>query len=65
MANNTVYHFVGSNLDVEIFFLKKKHQKKGAWKLIETFLYVLYYDFKKGPCKSYLFFIVFWYKREL
>ena len=31
MANNTVYHFVGSNQEVEIF-LKNREQKKGALK---------------------------------
>ena len=27
MVNNTVYHFVGSNLGVEIFLKKREHQK--------------------------------------
>ena len=30
MVNNTVYHFVGSNLGVEIFLKKREDQKKGA-----------------------------------
>ena len=48
MVNNTVYHFVGSNLEVEIFLKKMKHQKKRALKRkIETSLYILYWGFKK------------------
>ena len=33
MVNNTVYHFVGSNLGVEIFLKKREHQKKGGLRL--------------------------------
>ena len=56
MVNSTVYHFVGSNLRVEIFLKKKEHQKKGAlkWK-IETSLYNLYWGFKKIPFKLYTY----------
>ena len=32
---NTVYQFLRSNLWVEIFLKKRKHQKKGALKYIE------------------------------
>ena len=31
-VNNTVYHFIGSNLGVEIFLKRREHQKKGALK---------------------------------
>ena len=40
---NTVYHFVGSNLGVEIFLKKREHQKKDALKkIIKATLYTLY-----------------------
>ena len=48
MVSNTVFHFVGSNLGVEMFFKKREHQKKGALKKrIETPLYTLYWGFNK------------------
>ena len=32
VVNNTVYHFVHSNLGLDIFLENRKHQKKGALK---------------------------------
>ena len=56
MVNNTVYHFVGSNLGVDIFLKKREHQKKGGFKYkIETSLYTLYWDFKKTPFTLYTY----------
>ena len=43
MVNNTVYRFVGFNLEVEIFLKKREHQKKGALKKKnDAPLYILY-----------------------
>ena len=56
MVNNTVYEFLGSNLRVEIFLKKRKHQKKGAVKeKIEASLYTLYWSFKKIPFTPYFY----------
>ena len=50
MVNNTVYHFVGSNLGLEIFFKKREHQKKGALKYkTEASLDTFKRGFKKIP----------------
>ena len=60
MANNTVYHFVGSNLVVEIFLRNSEHQKKGALKQrIEAPLYTLYWVFIIILCKGCLLFYCF------
>ena len=32
VVNNTVHHFIGSSLGVEIFLKKREHEKKGALK---------------------------------
>ena len=53
MVNNTVYQFVGSNLDIEIFLKKREHQKKGA--LNEGSHYTLYWGFKKIPFTLYTY----------
>ena len=54
MVNNTVYKFVGSNLEVEIFFKKRERQNKGALKQkIEASLCTLYWSFKKNPFTLY------------
>ena len=46
MVNNTVYHFDGSNLGVEIF-LKKREEKNGALKqMIGVPLYILYWGWE-------------------
>ena len=50
MVNNTVYQFVGSNLGVEIFLKKRKHQKKG-----EVSLYTLHYGLNKIPFTLYTY----------
>ena len=51
MVNNTVYHFAGSNLGIEIFL-----KSRGAfeWKT-ETSLYTLYWGFKKIPFTLYTY----------
>ena len=51
MVNNTVYHFAGSNLGIEIFL-----KSRGAfeWKT-ETSLYTLYWGFKKIPFTRYTY----------
>ena len=54
VGNNTVYQFLGSNLEVEIFLKKREHQKKGALKQkIKASLYTLYWGFEKTPFKLY------------
>ena len=54
--NNTVYHFVGFNLGVEILLKEREHQKKGALKKkIEASLYTLYWGFKKIPFELYTY----------
>ena len=56
VVNNTFYQFVDSNLGVETFFKKRKHQKKNALKQkIEAFLYTLYWGFKKVPFTIYTY----------
>ena len=56
MVNNTVYQFLGSSLDVEIFLKKREHQKKGALKQkIEASLYTLYWGFKKISFRLYTY----------
>ena len=56
MVNNTVYHFVGSNLGVEIFLKTREYQKKDALKQkIETSLYTLCWGFKKIPFTLYTY----------
>ena len=58
MVNNTLYQFVGSNLNAEIFLKKREHQKKGTLKQKnETSLYTLYWGFKKIPFKLYTYFL--------
>ena len=59
MVNNTVYQFVGSNLGVEIFLKKRKHQKKDALKQQnEASLYGLYWGLKKITFTLYTFVLV-------
>ena len=56
VVNNTVYHFVGSNLGVKIFLKKREHQKKGSLKQkIEASLYNLCWGFKKIPFALYTY----------
>ena len=44
LENNTVYQFVISNVGVEIFLKKRKHQKKGALKQeVETSMYTFFF----------------------
>ena len=60
VIDNTVYHFVGSNLVVEIFLKKREHQKKGRLeKRTEAPLYTFYWGFKTIPSKAYLLFYCF------
>ena len=60
VANDTINHFVGSNLGVKIFLKKREHQKKSALKeRIEAPLWTLYWGFKKIPCKACLLFFCF------
>ena len=56
MVNKTVYQFVGSKLEAEMFLKKKEHQKKGVLKQkIEVFLYTFYWGFKKIPFTFYIY----------
>ena len=56
MVNKTVYQFVGSKLEAEMFLKKKEHQKKGVLKQkIEAFLYTFYWGFKKIPFTFYIY----------
>ena len=56
MVNNTVNHFVGFNLGVEILLKEREYQKKGALKKkIEVSLYTLYWGFKKIPFEPYTY----------
>ena len=52
VVNNTLYHFVGSNLGAEIFLKKREHQK--IFTLKQRIEYVLYWGFKKMKCKACL-----------
>ena len=56
VVNNTAYKFVCSNLGVEIFFRKRKHQKKKGALKIEASLYALYWGFNKIPFTLYTYF---------
>ena len=56
MVSNIVYHFVGSNIGVEIFLKKREHQEKGALKYkIKASLYTLYWGFKEIPFTFYTY----------
>ena len=57
MVNKTVYQFVGSKLEAEMFLKKKEHGvEKGVLKQkIEVFLYTFYWGFKKIPFTFYIY----------
>ena len=58
VVNNTVFHFVDSDLVVEIFLKKKEHQKKGALRQkIGAALYTLYWGFKKIQFTLYTYIV--------
>ena len=63
MVNNTVYHFVGSNLWVKMFLKKREHQEKGALKWrIEAPLYNC--GFQENSTQSLSTFLLFFGNRK-
>ena len=66
VVNNTVYHFVGPDLEVQIFLKKREHHKKGLLKQrTEAPLHTLYWGFKKTPSKACLLFCFLLIRRIL